>query len=222
MNDGYFRQILGVPPQADRDQIRKAYRRLVMENHPDRFPPEKKPLQDLAVITLTEAYTALMSAPGPHAAESPAASVRGLRAAHPRLGGGPRQGTSPRRGARPQGLPASTPPPLPRMGIPATPTTSRASSTFPLPSTESRRSTGKSLPAACRGSPGATRPGRTSPAALIFCAPRTATFPGSSKSIRTASGALTRGQSCGGSSALRSCTGGFWPTSAGAERYPAR
>jgi len=63
MNDGYFRQVLGVPPEAGKDQIRQAYRRLVMENHPDRFPPEKKPLQDLAIITLTEAYTALMSAP---------------------------------------------------------------------------------------------------------------------------------------------------------------
>ncbi|HTP60057.1 MAG TPA: J domain-containing protein [Spirochaetia bacterium] len=63
MNDGYFRQILGVSAQADRDQIRKAYRRLVMENHPDRFPAEKKALQDLAIITLTEAYTALMSVP---------------------------------------------------------------------------------------------------------------------------------------------------------------
>jgi hypothetical protein len=63
MNDGYFRQILGVSPQASRDQIRQAYRRLVMENHPDRFPVEKKPLQSLAMITLTEAYTALMSAP---------------------------------------------------------------------------------------------------------------------------------------------------------------
>jgi curved DNA-binding protein CbpA len=63
MNDAYFRQILGVSPQADRDEIRQAYRHLVMENHPDRFPPEKKPLQDLAIITLTEAYTALMSAP---------------------------------------------------------------------------------------------------------------------------------------------------------------
>ena len=62
MSDGYFRQILGVPPQADRAQIRQAYRRLVMENHPDQFPPEKKPLQDLAIITLTEAYTALMGA----------------------------------------------------------------------------------------------------------------------------------------------------------------
>ena len=69
-DDGYFRQILGIPPEAPRDQIRQAYRRLVMENHPDRFPPEKKPLQELAIITLTEAYTALMSAPLP---EPPAA-----------------------------------------------------------------------------------------------------------------------------------------------------
>ncbi len=90
MNDGYFRQILGVPPQADRDQIRQSYRRLVMENHPDRFPPEKKALQDLAIITLTEAYTALMSAPLPGpapaaaaAAASPAAPARGPAPRHP-------------------------------------------------------------------------------------------------------------------------------------------
>jgi len=63
VNNGYFRQILGVSSEATRDQIRQSYRRLVMENHPDRFPPEKKPLQDLAMITLTEAYSALMSAP---------------------------------------------------------------------------------------------------------------------------------------------------------------
>ena len=31
-----------------------------MENHPDRFPLDKKALQELAMITLTEAYSALM------------------------------------------------------------------------------------------------------------------------------------------------------------------
>jgi curved DNA-binding protein CbpA len=62
MNDGYFREILGVTKEAAREEIRQAYRRLVMENHPDRFPAEKKALQELAIITLTEAYSALMSA----------------------------------------------------------------------------------------------------------------------------------------------------------------
>jgi len=85
MNDAYFRQILGVSAQADRDGIRQAYRRLVMENHPDRFPPEKKPLQDLAIITLTEAYTALMSAP---AVQAPplTPSPRAPQAFHARRG----------------------------------------------------------------------------------------------------------------------------------------
>ena len=78
-DDGYFRQILGVPPEATRDQVRQAYRRLVMENHPDRFPPEKKPLQDLAIITLTEAYTALMSAPLPEATPAPASAPAAAR-----------------------------------------------------------------------------------------------------------------------------------------------
>jgi hypothetical protein len=60
MSDIYFREILGVGAAATRAQIREAYRRLVMENHPDRFPVEKKALQELAMITLTEAYSALM------------------------------------------------------------------------------------------------------------------------------------------------------------------
>jgi curved DNA-binding protein CbpA len=65
MSELYFREILGVMGDATREQIRQAYRRLVMENHPDRFPPEKKALQELTTITLTEAYNALMSAPAP-------------------------------------------------------------------------------------------------------------------------------------------------------------
>ncbi len=62
MSDSYFREILGVAEDATRAQIRQAYRQRVMENHPDRFPGERKALQELATITLTEAYTALMGA----------------------------------------------------------------------------------------------------------------------------------------------------------------
>jgi len=61
LSDSTFREILGVPADATREQIRKAYRQRVMENHPDRFPPERKALQELATIALTEAYGALMS-----------------------------------------------------------------------------------------------------------------------------------------------------------------
>jgi len=62
MSEQHFREILGVTATATQEQIRQAYRRLVMENHPDRFPSDKKALQELTTITLTEAYTALMSA----------------------------------------------------------------------------------------------------------------------------------------------------------------
>lgn len=62
MSEQHFRDILGVTDSATQEQIKQAYRKLVMENHPDRFPSEKKALQELTTITLTEAYTALMSA----------------------------------------------------------------------------------------------------------------------------------------------------------------
>ncbi len=61
MSDGYFRQILGISPSADKEEIKRAYRRLVMENHPDRFPPDRKPAQELRIVTLNEAYSFLMS-----------------------------------------------------------------------------------------------------------------------------------------------------------------
>ncbi len=45
-----------------------------MENHPDRFPPERKALQELATVALTEAYNTLMSLVPAPAPPSPAAS----------------------------------------------------------------------------------------------------------------------------------------------------
>ena len=97
MSDSSFREILGVPGDATREQIRQAYRQRVMENHPDRFPPERKALQELATIALTEAYNALMS--------SAAARVEADAAE----GGTVPRGTG-RRKAEPPSEPRSAPP----------------------------------------------------------------------------------------------------------------
>jgi hypothetical protein len=75
MSDSYFREILGVPAGATREQIRQSYRLRVMENHPDRFPVERKHFQELATITLTEAYAALMSGARQSAAEGSAGAA---------------------------------------------------------------------------------------------------------------------------------------------------
>ena len=61
MNDTRFRELLGVGPGASREEIRRSFRRRMMENHPDRFPSERKPLQELRVIALNEAYASLMA-----------------------------------------------------------------------------------------------------------------------------------------------------------------
>lgn len=82
MSDVYFREILGVAGDATREQIRIAYRQRVMENHPDRFPSDKKALQELATITLTEAYNALMCAVRPGAARAEGLSHPREDAAH--------------------------------------------------------------------------------------------------------------------------------------------
>ena len=63
MSDKYFREILGLKPNATKDEVRQAYHRLAKENHPDLFPQEKKALQELKMMALNEAYTCLVSLP---------------------------------------------------------------------------------------------------------------------------------------------------------------
>ncbi len=109
MADGYFQEVLGLPRDATRAQVRQAYRRLVMENHPDRFPAERKAVQELAMITLTEAYTALMSmAPGlqePHPREE-RARPEGSRPSGERRPAGDRATACGRGSVAPHGDPA--------------------------------------------------------------------------------------------------------------------
>jgi curved DNA-binding protein CbpA len=97
MSDRYFRDILGVTRDAPREQIRAAYRVRVMENHPDRFPPERKAEQELAMIALTEAYAALMS-PTAAAMEDERAQPVAPTAAGSAAGAGARPGAFSARG----------------------------------------------------------------------------------------------------------------------------
>ncbi len=60
MDDGYFWELLGLEPGADRRSLKRAYHQLARQNHPDFFSPEEKPLQSLRMITLNEAYAHLL------------------------------------------------------------------------------------------------------------------------------------------------------------------
>jgi curved DNA-binding protein CbpA len=67
MEDRYFWELLGLEPGADRRALKRAYRQLARQNHPDFFPPEEKPLQGLRMITLNEAYAHLLRRTGAEA-----------------------------------------------------------------------------------------------------------------------------------------------------------
>jgi hypothetical protein len=72
VSDTHFRELLGLEPGASREEIRRSWRRRVMENHPDRFPPDRKPLQELRIIALNEAYASLMTSARGAAVAGPA------------------------------------------------------------------------------------------------------------------------------------------------------
>jgi curved DNA-binding protein CbpA len=60
MTDSFFWRELGLEPGADRKQIKRAYWQLARQNHPDFFPEDRKPIQELKMIALNEAYAYLM------------------------------------------------------------------------------------------------------------------------------------------------------------------
>lgn len=55
-----YYEILGVPRGASPEEIKKAYRRLALEYHPDRHPPEKKKWAEEKFKEVSEAYEVLM------------------------------------------------------------------------------------------------------------------------------------------------------------------
>ena len=54
-------EVLGVPRSATPEEIRKRYRDLARERHPDRYPAELKARAEAEFQALTAAYNILMS-----------------------------------------------------------------------------------------------------------------------------------------------------------------
>jgi curved DNA-binding protein CbpA len=60
MSERFFWEMFGLPPGSARGEIRRAYHRLARESHPDLYPEDQKPFQELKMIALNEAYRYLM------------------------------------------------------------------------------------------------------------------------------------------------------------------
>lgn len=54
-----YYEVLGVPRNATQEMITQAYRKLAVENHPDKFPPEKKEQAREKFKEISEAYAVL-------------------------------------------------------------------------------------------------------------------------------------------------------------------
>ncbi|CAM6033988.1 unnamed protein product [Sphagnum compactum] len=55
------RALLGVPINATVPQVKAAYKKKALENHPDRFPPDCKSQAEARFKLISEAYTCLRS-----------------------------------------------------------------------------------------------------------------------------------------------------------------
>jgi curved DNA-binding protein CbpA len=64
MSDRFFWELFGLKPGSARQELRRAYRRLARENHPDLYPEDQKPFQELKMIALNEAYRYLLEEGG--------------------------------------------------------------------------------------------------------------------------------------------------------------
>jgi hypothetical protein len=64
MSDRFFWELFGLQPGSARQELRRAYRRLARENHPDLYPEDQKPFQELKMSALNEAYRFLLEEGG--------------------------------------------------------------------------------------------------------------------------------------------------------------
>ncbi|KAH9554553.1 hypothetical protein CY35_08G069400 [Sphagnum magellanicum] len=74
------RALLGVPINATVPQVKAAYKKKALENHPDRFPPDCKSQAEARFKLISEAYTCLRSDQGSayRSAYSGSASMGGM------------------------------------------------------------------------------------------------------------------------------------------------
>lgn len=61
MDSILYASVLKVKPDASEAEIKRAYRRLARENHPDFFHDEYKGIQELKMMQINEAYNFLMA-----------------------------------------------------------------------------------------------------------------------------------------------------------------